>query len=433
MKRTALFVALMLAIVFAATIVNVNRAAGDDHANHKHQQQPQSQQQEKTPVVDGALTPDAIPDYAAQEIVLRILSSDTPDKIGDRKKAYLRIHGFDEDAQAALMLAAREYKRLVEPIERETDDIKNLNWPNPNSNARAKLKDLQRLKEQHIAGVTSDLNGRLETFRSLDKWTDHISNMVKRKTKGFASELPTKKIGFFRLLPDPFTAYAQAGGCDPTYVYTDALSDGYSMVYGYSSYSAGANNCGHEFYLTTQISHTGAPTASGTDYAIFNLDSGLGYYYDGYFLATTTVEGYCPVAVQTFPAGSNTDDVTVAATVEVKNLTASNVDVAPGDSITLYAEVKATEHATGSVTVGFGIDSNPAPVAVTGANNAVIGGLVNYMVTVSNTVTSSGPKKGPVTFYAGINSAPTGAIASGGQKTVTVCYGPKVMGNCPIQ
>ena len=292
MKRTALFVALALAIVFAAAIVNVNRAAGDDHAIHKHQSQ--SHQQEKTPVFDGANTPGAIPDYAAQAIIFRLLSSDSPDSIGDRKKAYLRHYGFNEDAQAALMLAAREYKRLADPLERNIHDIKNLTWPNPDNNTRARLKDLQREKEAMIAEVVADLNSRLYKFRSLDKWMNHFSKTVKRKIKGFESELPKKKIGFFRLFPDPFEVNAQAGGCDPTLVYSDAVMDDYSLVvYGYSGYDAGANNCGHEFNVSTMMTHAGAPNVYGTDYAVFNLNSGQGYFYDGNFFAQTTVEGYC--------------------------------------------------------------------------------------------------------------------------------------------
>ena len=370
MKRTSLLVALALAVVFAAAIVNVNRASNrtaiDVHAIHNHGQdshaQHQPNHQQKPPIVDGAVTPSAIPDYAAQEIVMRILASDEPDRIGDRKKAYLRAYGFDENAQAALMLAAREYKRLVGPIERDVDDVKNHNWPNPGSNARARLNELQRDKEAAIANVMSELNGRLQTYRSLDKWTNHFSSTVKRKIKGFASELPTKKIGFFRLFPDPFAAYAQGGGCDPTYVSSDGVYDEFSqLVYGYSGVSAGANNCGHEFYTTTQVSHAGAPTAYGTDYAVFDLDAGS-YYYDGNFLIYTGAQGYCPVISQTFPAGNSSDSETVDAFVEVKRLYASSDNVQYNAETTLIAEVKSSGSVSGNATVGFGITSNPGGV-----------------------------------------------------------------------
>ncbi len=440
MKRTALFLGLALAIVFAAALLNVNRASGDDHGIHKHHQQAQSEQQQKQPVVDGAAVPGAIPDHAAQEVVLRLLASDEPDRLGDRKRAYLRAYGFDENAQAALMLAAREYKRLVEPIEREADDIKDHNWPNPGSTARARLNQLQRDKEEVIAGVASELNGRLQTYRSFDKWTHHFSNTVKRKIKGFASELPTRKIGFFRLLPDPFAAYAQAGGCDPTYVYTDAVYDDYSLlIYGYSSYSAGANNCGHDFYPSTQITHTGAPTAYGTDYAVFNLDAGS-YYYDGSFFVYTGVEGFCPVAQVTFPAGNNSDSEVVNATVAVTRLTASDDDVAHDGMTTLIAEIKATGTVAGTVTVGFGITSNPgqisfSPEVSTQTCTKILSSSVHEgscMITV-DAVNTNPIKKGPVIFHAGINSLPTGAVAGGGPQTVNVCFGPKVGGSCNVQ
>jgi len=348
MKRTSLFVALALAIVFAAAIVNVNRVAGDNHSTHQDQHhQKQSHGQEKEPIVDGAVSPGAIPDFAAQEVVMKILASDTPDQGGgDRKKAYLRSYGFDEDAQAALMLAAREYKRFVEPIEKETDQIKNLNWPNPGNDARVKLKDLQRTKENAVADVVTELNGRLQTYRSLDKWTNHIADTVKRKIKGFASELPKKKVSFFRLFPDPFAAYAQAGGCDPTYVYSDGVLDN-RVLYGYGSYSAGANNCGHEFEVETRITHFQAPTVYGTDFVQIYLDSGSNSY-DGNFFIYTGVEGYCPVALVTFPAGNNSDSEFAAPYINLKTAELPN-GVQHNATVNIKLEVTGSNSCSGKI------------------------------------------------------------------------------------
>lgn len=437
MKRTALLVALALVLVFAAALLNVNRAASDDHAMHKRQSQ--SQQPQLSPAINGAANPAAIPDHAAQEAVLRILAFDEPDRLGDRKKAYLSAYGFDENAQAALMLAAREYKRLVEPIERETDDIKNHSWPNPPASARALLDGLQRNKEAVIASVASELHGRLQTYRSSDKWANHIADTVKRKMKGFASELPVKKVGFLRLLPDPFAAYAQAGGCDPTYVYTDAVGSIPYAVYGYSSYSAGANNCGHEFNVSTQMTRNGSLVTSGTDYVSFDLDAGS-YFYDGFFYVYTGVAGYCPVGLVTFPAGSNSDSETVDAFVEVKRLSVSDDDVAYNAPVNLIAEVKASGSVAGNAIIGFGTTSNPSPITFNPAVSSLTctaqltSSVHEASCSVTATPVSTTPaKKGPVTFYAGVNTAPAGSVATGGTPTATVCFGPKSGPTCLIQ
>src|SRR5262245_7116039 len=108
MKRISLFVLFSLSIVAFIALQTTNRVTGDNHLNH--------QTQALKPSIDGARTPEAIPNHAAQAMVYRILSSDEPDRFGDRKKAYLRAYGFNDDAQAALMLAAREYKQLVTPL-----------------------------------------------------------------------------------------------------------------------------------------------------------------------------------------------------------------------------------------------------------------------------------------------------------------------------
>src|SRR5262245_7010343 len=327
MKRTTLFVALALAIVFAAALVNVERASsrsisgsitGHDHGQDQHaNHQSTKQRQEKQPIIDGAYNPNAISNSAAREIVMRLLTSNELNE--GHKRAYLKEAGFNEAVSAALMFAAHDFKRQTERIEKDASDIKDKTWPNPDNATLNQLADLQREKEAILISVAADLDGRLRSFNALSNWETHITNRVKRKTKVFQVGLPTKKIGFFQLFPDPFAAFAQAPGCDTSVsVYSDTYVDWDQMfVVGVTSYSVPSNNCGHTFTPMTAISGPEGTADNGGEGAMINMDMMGEYFLDGDFQTNSDLDAFCPVIFAAFFAGANASNTVVEAFVSL--------------------------------------------------------------------------------------------------------------------
>jgi hypothetical protein len=348
LRRIALFVGLALAIVFALAIVNFNQVSGrlrggspsaHDHGQDQHSKH-QSNSQRLLPFVDGANNPGAIPASAAREIVLRLLTSDELNE--GAKRAYLKEVGFNEGASAALTFAAHDFKRQTEQIEKEASEIKDKTWPNPDQATLDHLAGLQRQKEAILANNAAELEGRLRSFNALANWENHIMNRVKRKTKGFQVGMPTKKIGFLQRITDPFAAYAQAPGCDANvYVYSDTYVDwDYFIVYGSGSYSVPTNNCGHTFSQSTTLWGPGGTGGWGNS---ISLDMG-NHFLDGHFQSNTSLEGFCPVVSQTFNAGSNAGDMTLAPFISVGPF---QNWVPPGD-ITVNTTATASIRVTGS-------------------------------------------------------------------------------------
>jgi hypothetical protein len=361
MKRTAQFVGLALTITLAATLVDVNRASGrsngDSSAAHDHGQNQhsnhQSNAQRPQPFVDGATNPGAIPDSAAREIVLRLLTSDELNE--GAKRAYLKVVGFDEAASAALTFAAHDFKRQTKQIEKEASDIKDKTWPNPDKAALDSLAGLQRQKEAVLANNAAELDERLRSFNALANWEKYILNRVKRKTKGFKVGMPEKKVSFYQKIFDPFTAFAQAPGCDANvYVYSDTYVDwDYFIVYGTGSYSVPTNNCGHTF---TQSSTLWGPGGTGGWGNSISLDTGTGFL-DGYFQSNTSLEGFCPVVSQTFSAGSNASDMTLSPYLIVGSFDAfapNSIAVGGDNSVSgIRISVTASQNANGSFNTEF--------------------------------------------------------------------------------
>ena len=111
MRRTVLLTFVTLATILAITAIGSSDFTNDNkHAIH-------SQQQSLTPIVDGAETSSLIPDYAAHEVLLRLLSFDnSEDPNSNRKRAYTRLSGFNDEEAAALSLVAYNFKRRIDPL-----------------------------------------------------------------------------------------------------------------------------------------------------------------------------------------------------------------------------------------------------------------------------------------------------------------------------
>lgn len=433
MKRLVISLVVVIATMLAIIVVGTGQFSADNkHSGHHKSSNPQRGPEPRT---DGAATPNLIPDTAAYEIVFRLLSSTAPeDRKELRKAAYLKEAGFDAAEAAAISNAAYEYKKQVEPLDEEVDNIKTLHWPRPSQGIMNELARLQQQKETIIADIADKLQRQLSYYNPV-KLNNHVG-AVKRKIKGFPTALPGQKVSRLgKFFSNLFTVSAQAPGCDAqVYMYNNVtVSYSEMVVYGSGSYSMPYNNCGHSVTLSTQLWGPNSSYASGGEGTYINMMYGETAL-DGYFLSTTDGMGYCPVANESFPTGNQSDDETAAESAWVHQVYASNDNLTPGDTVTIYAVIRASQSANGTVTATFSVLANPSPVSLAGSGitSPINGSLSSIPVTVQSTSVSSGTKKGPVEYQVGIQSVPTGYQVTGDPKSVTVCFGPKVMGTCPI-
>lgn len=317
MRRVRFLLIAIAATMLIITTMATSRFYDDNkHPSHHHvsMQRPQAR-------VDGETNPDLIPDSAAYEILFRLLSSSNmaEKKREERKSAYLRVAGFTSPEVAAIANAAYEYNRQIEPLDTEVDSIKHANWPTPSLQVMNQLTQLQRQKEMIIEIIAGGLQGQTNRYSPI-RLRNHI-NEIKRKTKGFNTSLPTKKVGMLEsLFSDLFTVSAQGAGCDAlVYLYNNVTVDwDYMIVYGSGSYSMPYNNCGHTITLATSLSGPLGTYETGGDGTYLSLQYG-GSWLDGYFFSTTEAESYCPVVQESYYAGSMSDNETLGAWVRLKS------------------------------------------------------------------------------------------------------------------
>lgn len=375
MKRFTIFLIATISTILAISAVATSNFSLDDkHAGH-HQEKDKAQKPQAR--VDGAVNPDLIPDYAAYEILFRLLSSTIPEEKKElRKSAYLKGAGYDSAEASAIANAAYEYKRKIEPLDTEVDNIKNAHWPNPSTQVIDQLTELQKQKETIISDVVDKLQGQLDHY-SPTKFKGHVKE-IKQKTKGFSSALPTKdkKIGrlgnFFSNL---FTVSAQA--CDAyVYLYNNVTIDWESeTVWSSGSYSMPYNSCGHTISSFTNMWGPSGTGGSGSEGAFINLFQAYNNsYLDGNFLATTEFESFCLVVNQTSPAGSATGDAMVAPYLIVKPFGAFNpASIMEGGQANIQLSVTASQNATSIFNVEFSYQltqgNTPVIMSITGSSD----------------------------------------------------------------
>jgi hypothetical protein len=368
-KITAISFTLFV-VVFGLAIVGSDlETSGDNHSLHQPNQK-------QTPTVDGALNPSAIPDFAAYEVVFRLLSSESSnDPQGIRKRAYTALSGFGDAEGAALLNAAYEYKRHIESLDAEVLAIKDATWPNPTREVMDKLTELQRQKELIIESVATRLQTQLANYDAR-KLSRHIREKVKRGIKAFGTELPVKKPGSIGLrVHSMFTVSAsQAGGCDSyVYVYSSTNVDiTNAVVYGYGSYSEGYNSCGHTYTPSTVLYGPGGAYSSD---GILYLEVSPDTFIDGFFSSTTDVEGFCPIVSSTYPSGSNSSNTTAAPYITVKPFESwSDSTRSVGQTAGIATRIIGSQNATGSFGIEFGYDvvgAGAPTISISGSSSSV--------------------------------------------------------------
>ena len=391
MKRIT-FLLIIIAFTFLALTIAAtkNYAIEDKHLGHSHAQ---DQGQKPAVMVDGSKDSSKIPDNAAQEILFHLLSTTDPEeeKIEQRKSAYLRVAGFTVAEAAAISNAAYEYKKEIEPLDKQVDDIKNAHWPNPTSAVMSQLAELQRQKETIIGNKVKVLKDQLKDYDA-SKFDKHILNDIKKKTKGFGAALPNKKVSSLgKFFSNFFSVSAQS--CDfQTYIYSSTVEDLDNLIiYGNSSWSMPYNNCNHTITMTTTMG--GITTASGNNGAYISLDGGNDIYYDGYVQTFSDADAFCPVANTNTSAGSNSSDYTAAPFLTVKPFGNFNPNpVNRGHGAFISYVVIASQHAQGSFSTELSYDLVAGSTSVVGmsgggthyfGNGAAVTVLCEYLLSDS--------------------------------------------------
>ncbi|MCW5966944.1 MAG: hypothetical protein KIT57_00390 [Blastocatellales bacterium] len=277
------------------------RANADNHHGN-HQQNSRENKQAKS---DGSIDPGQIPDLAAFEILLKMMSSPDLGKLSPgTRRAYSEAAGFSDEEDAAIINAGYEYREKIKGLDEQAEHVKSAKWPEPSRQDMDHLAVLQNAKEGILADTVQQLQSRL-TSTGRSNLSTHIQDKVKRHTKGFLTELPSKRIGFLNKLTDAFTASAQAPGCDTqVYVYSDTFPNySYMNISAWGDYSMPYNNCAHTISLSYEMWGPNSTYSSGAFGASINLEQPGGLNLDGYFASNTTAEFYCAIAAQSGVAG----------------------------------------------------------------------------------------------------------------------------------
>jgi hypothetical protein len=367
MRRMILLTGFLL--LSAISLATINWAYFDQDKTHQTHQSISGQKQPKLPKVDGSKNPDQIASSTVVEILFKMLTeADEKDPLGKRKVSFLRSHDFNDAEIAAIVNAAYEYKRRVESLTDEADRLKNAHWPTPSQETMNHLTKLEGDKQGIISEVREALEIQLRNY-DVTKLEKLLFEM-KKKTKSFSTDLPGKKIGF-NLLSNPFTAYAQAVGCDTALsIFVTTWADLNSMmVYGSVDYSQPFNNCGHTVSLEQTMF---GPTCNEGVVGEASCPLQVGEsFYDGLFRTSGQAWVFCPFVPpfgETYDGGLNDDSETVAPYLTVNPFDAFNpasIRVGP-DVSGIRIRVTASKNANGSFNTEFSYQlvQGDAPVTI---------------------------------------------------------------------
>lgn len=148
--------------------------------------------------IDGATTPEKIPDHVAYLALFRMVSNRRTASEQNAIRSYLKYTvGLDNQRTgqscspslvdkgtdiANFLAAAEDFYKRVSVLDRTAAGIKNEHWPNPTPEVMNQLAELQRQKEAIVKDVAASLRQRLSA-NGYNKLIRHMSEHVKRHTK----------------------------------------------------------------------------------------------------------------------------------------------------------------------------------------------------------------------------------------------------------
>jgi hypothetical protein len=150
--------------------------------------------------ITGAINPELIPDHVAYNLLFRLLSNRRTDVERGRIRAYIRQMaigipccnqdpslGTDEADIDALIAAAEEFRRRLGVLDSQANEIRKTEKGNPGDEARVRLKQLQKQKEQIVDEIVASL--RMQVSKTgMARIESHIRERVKRRVKFIAPQ-----------------------------------------------------------------------------------------------------------------------------------------------------------------------------------------------------------------------------------------------------
>lgn len=139
----------------------------------------------KPTVIDGAQTPELIPDRVAYSLMFQLVSSPANEVEQRHLSAYIAEIGFESDADAkALVAAAAEYKRRVGAVDSAVNAIKaeGRGASGRPPEVRDRLLKLRAERDSITDDVVSSLPNVMSR-EGLSKLRSFIDERVKKKTK----------------------------------------------------------------------------------------------------------------------------------------------------------------------------------------------------------------------------------------------------------
>lgn len=141
-------------------------------------------QKDPTGTIDGAVTPSAIPDHVAYEMLFASL---TPQSLGDSRaegavRAKMAQIGLSEADGTALRALANDFIARRNDIDKQVDAMRDQSLPAEAPSTLARLGELQRQKQLMIEELRGSLGTRL-TSNGAAKVSQYVNEYVKSRIK----------------------------------------------------------------------------------------------------------------------------------------------------------------------------------------------------------------------------------------------------------
>ena len=196
MRKVAVSLAIAMLVFLCVASGMLRGSANSPKTNPAAAQQPARAPAIDPPgTVNGATSPDMIPDRVAYSLVFRLISSQHGDEARQRIRSYVRqlglgkktcetstLPGSDESDIEAFLAAADEYGQRVGILDRQVKEIKDRNWPNPSPQVMLQLEQLQKRKEAIADEIINSLSRRISKDGLMAVRTS-IGDRVKHRVK----------------------------------------------------------------------------------------------------------------------------------------------------------------------------------------------------------------------------------------------------------
>lgn len=144
-------------------------------------------------VVDGASNPELIPDQVAYTLLFRLLSDRHTAEEKNAARSYLKMTfgcgDCNEEQQRradrqinAFLVVVKQFEQRVGNLDRQAQELQDLNGPNPSRDVLAQLNELESQKEAIVSQLIDSLPNHLDED-GMTKLHRHLNGRVKPKVK----------------------------------------------------------------------------------------------------------------------------------------------------------------------------------------------------------------------------------------------------------